>query len=496
MTRDQTRSASVVALLADIPSTGHLGAAQAQRFTLDGHDLAERAGPFVDYVGHHASRGVKVVALYPRWRREQARRAVAFARGALREDAVAGVDVDLSPLALSLIADQLAYLCPYLPAGMIAGLADELPRHTLAGGWLRNVANLATIPISVPQHLGSFAPGVTYLALCSPLPQVARVPKGETAARLPFRPQDPLQVLYSSGPQTDTSAFEQQFLAPLQAVAARRLPPQPLGPAYWGSPKYAEFVAFSAHPRALTEPARTVRPATCSWCGEPTIVPVCRFCGAANTLPAQRPAAPAPNAAPAPLAPAAQSPPPEPAGHPPARTQAPPAPGPHPERPAAEEAAPQYPPGHAPSAPAPAGEDRDSFAGTPDSGPQRPRRPRPPEPVEDEDLPVPQALPPLPHDPDGPAPGGRSASASAGPAHPGAAPPGFRLQAAPEAAARPASALPDTAAGTGPRSPGPPGGGPGPDRPSGPQPRHPDPTVHDTGDPHRDQDVSVPRAPR
>ncbi|GAA4934271.1 hypothetical protein GCM10023224_13490 [Streptomonospora halophila] len=498
MTRDQTRSASVVALLADIPSTGHLGAAQAQRFTLDGHDLAERSGPFVDFVRHHASRGVKVVALYPRWRREHARRAVAFARGALREDAVAGADVDLSPLALSLVADQLAYLCPYLPAGMIAGLADELPRHTLAGGWLRNVANLATIPISVPQHLGSFAPGVTYLALCSPLPQVARVPKGETAARLPFRPQDPVQVLYSSGAHFDTSAFEQQFLASLQAVAARRLPPQPLGPVYWGSPKYAEFVAFSAHPRALTEPARTVRPATCSWCGEPTIIPVCRFCGAANTLPAQRPAAPAPNASPAPLAPAAQAPPPGPAGHPPAWTQAPPAAGPYPAAPAAAEPpAPHHAPGQAPPAPAPtAGEDRGSPVGAPDSGPQRPRRPRPPDPVEDEDLPVPQALPPLPHEPGGPAPGGDAPSASAGAASPGAAPPGFRLQAEPEAAARPASALPGTVGGTDPRPPAPPSGGPGPDQPSGPQPRHPAPAGHDTGDRHREPDVSVPRAPR
>ncbi|MFD0775060.1 hypothetical protein ACFQZ2_14070, partial [Streptomonospora algeriensis] len=289
MTHDQPRSASVVALLADVPSTGHLGAARAQRFTLDGHDLAERSSPFLDFVRHHAAQGTKVVALYPHWRGTRARRACAFARGALREDAVAAVGVDVSPLALSLIADQLAYLCPYLPPGMIAGLADELPRYTLAGGWLRNVANLATIPISVHQHLGSFAPGVTYLALCSPVPQVARVPKGEDAARLPFRPQDPVQVLHSSGGGFDTTAFEGQFLPALRAVAVRRLPAQPLGPHYWGSSKYAEFVAFSAHPRALTEPARRVRPTTCNWCGEPTIVPVCRFCGAANTVPDQRP---------------------------------------------------------------------------------------------------------------------------------------------------------------------------------------------------------------
>ncbi|GAA4891761.1 hypothetical protein [Streptomonospora salina] len=367
MTHDQPRSASVVALLADVPTTGHLGAAQAQRFTLDGHDPAERSGPFLDFARGHAARGTKVVALYPRWRGERAQRVVAFARGALREDTVAAVGVDLAPLALSLIADQLAYLCPYLPPGVVAGLADELPRHTLAGGWLRTVANLSTIPISVNQHLGSFAPGVTYLALCSPVPQVVRAPKGEAGTRFPFHPQEPVHVLHSSGGDVDTTAFEGQVLPVLQAAAVRRLPAQPLGPRYWGSAKYAEFVAFSAHPRALTEPARRVRPAACTWCGEPTIVAVCRFCGAANTVPEQ----PARAAEPAP--------PPTPAAAPaPARPPAPP------ERPAAAQ-------------------------------------PQPP-PAADDDPPVPQELPPLPEDSARPAPGPDAPPGPAGPA--GAPPPG------------------------------------------------------------------------
>ncbi|GAB3454382.1 hypothetical protein GCM10027570_34470 [Streptomonospora sediminis] len=459
MSHDQPRSASVVALLADIPSTGHLGGVQAQRFTLDGHDPAERSGAFVDYARYHAAQGTKVVALYPNWRGEHPRRAVAFARGALREDSIAAVGLDLSPLALSLVADQLAYLCPYLPAGMIAGLAGELPRHTLAGGWLRNVANLATIPISVPQHLGSFAPGVTYLALCSPVPQVGRMPKADLAAHLPFRPPEPVQVLLSSGGSTDPSGFEEQFLPALQAVAARRLPAQPLGPLYWGSPRYVEFVAFSAHPRALTEPARSVRPGTCAWCGEPTVTQVCRFCGAANSVPAQRPRtggnpaiapAPAPVPRPQPAAPARPAPA-DPAAHP-ARSAQPTGPPP---------AAPAQQPQPAPGEPA------------------RPRRPRRPEPVEDEDLPVPQALPPLPENPDGP-PAPSASSGSAPPsAHTPQPPPASGPQAA---AARPLPALP-------------PAGGPAPDPPTDSGPQHPAPPDDRTGDTRRAQGVFVPRAP-
>ncbi|WP_193789935.1 hypothetical protein [Streptomonospora alba] len=465
MIHDQTRSASVVALLADIPTTGHLGAAQAQRFTLDGHDLAERSGAFVDFARHHAAQGTKVVALYPHWRGEHARRAVAFARGALREDAVAAVGVDLSPLALSLIADQLAYLCPYLPPGIIAGLADELPRYTLAGGWLRNVANLAAIPISVNQHLGSFAPGVTYLALCSPVPQVTRAPKGEAGPGLPFRPQEPVQVLHSSGGGFDTTAFEGQLLPALQAVAVRRLPAQPLGPHYWGSAKYAEFVAFSAHPRALTDPARRVRPAACSWCGEPTIVPVCRFCGAATAVPDQPPRPSGSAAPPAPAPPPAHRPPP-------AQPQAP------------------------PPAPAPAVGRETRRPDGADSAPQRPRPPQPP-PARDEDPPVPQALPPLPPDPGHSRSGPETPSASMGPAAapPGSAPPGYLLQSAPEAGARPASALPpaDGGADTGPPSPS--AGDRAPDPPTGTGPRRPAPSAPDDG-PRWEQGVpSVPRAP-
>ncbi|QBI53173.1 hypothetical protein [Streptomonospora litoralis] len=476
MTHDQTRSASVVALLADIPSTGHLGGSQAQRFTLDGHDLAEQSGAFVDYARYHAAGGVRVVALYPRWRAERARRAVAFARGAMREDTVAAVGVDLSPLALSLIADQLAYLCPYLPAGIIAGLADELPRHTLAGGWLRNVANLATIPISVPQHLGSFAPGVTYLALCSPVPQVTRVAKGETASvsQLPFRPQEPVQVLHSSGANFDTAAFEEQFLPSLQAVAARRLPAQPLGPLYWGSPKYVEFVAFSAHPRALTEPARAVRPTRCTWCGEPTVWAVCRFCGAANSVPAQNPRTGGRPSAPAP------------------------APGPQHSAPPAAPAGSGQPPSAPPAQPRPAAPAPP--APTPGSSPQptAPRRPHPPEPVEEDDIPVPQALPPLPEGPGAAPPGASPPTAAAPPAADPteSAPSAFRLQTAPELGARPLSPLPPASGGGDARPHSGPADDRAPGRPADPGPRDPGPPDDGTGDPRWAQGVSAPRAPK
>ncbi|MDA8372087.1 MAG: hypothetical protein M0026_19785 [Nocardiopsaceae bacterium] len=291
MSSARPRSVSVVAILADIPSTGHLGGIQAERFTLGGADLAAQSGGFVDYARRHTDQGHKIVALYPGWKRERAQRAIRFARGAVRSDTIADIAIDLPPLALSLLADQLAYLAPYLPSGLIAALAYELPEHMLVGGWLKNVGNLANIPVSLGQHIGSYNPKITYLAFRTPVPWVNRVRKADPSPSIPFRPVEPVQLLYSSGEKSGPSAFENRFLPVIRAVSTRSLPPQPLGPEYWGSARYTEFVAFSAHPDALTQPARAVRPTICSWCNDQVAGPLCRFCGAVNQLPVGRPPA-------------------------------------------------------------------------------------------------------------------------------------------------------------------------------------------------------------
>ena len=276
------RSATAVALLADVPSTGHVGEARAQRFTMHGDGIGERSAAFVAFARQQLAADRKVVALYPAWRRDDAQRAVNFARGALRTDHIAGVPMDLAPLALSLVADQLAYLAPYLPPGMVAALSVELPRHLLAGAWLRTVSGLETIPTSVRQHMGSYAPAVSFLAYCAPAPRVERLRPAEVARRLPFRPVQPVQLLYSTPDPSLTRVFDDNLPQAIQPVATRSLPAQPLGPAYWGTAKYVEFVALSAHPQALAYAAGAVRASVCSWCGEPMAGSPCPFCASAS----------------------------------------------------------------------------------------------------------------------------------------------------------------------------------------------------------------------
>lgn len=291
MTDDRSRFQSVVALLADIPSTGHLGDVQAQRFSLDGDDLAARSEDFLDYCTRRLGEQKKVVALYPAWRGTRAERVVGVVRGSLQSDGIAAIGMDMSPLALSLIADQLAYLAPYMPAGMIAALADELPGHTLAGGWLKSVGNLEHIPITVKQHIGSLAPKVNFLGFCAPVKRVGRVKNADPAPNIPARPLEPIQILVSGSDKIDQAEFTDQFIPTLGCQMAGRLPEQPLGSTYWGTTKYLEFVAFSAHPQALTNPIKGVRATACLWCRELVAGVHCRFCGGANQLPAVRPPA-------------------------------------------------------------------------------------------------------------------------------------------------------------------------------------------------------------
>ncbi|WP_201776694.1 hypothetical protein [Allosalinactinospora lopnorensis] len=289
MTSPPSRPANVVALLADVPSTGLLGEYQAQRFPLRGNNLAERSTEFVAFAQHHIGQGRRVIALYPRWHADAAQRAVAFARGSLQTDHIGQVGIDLAPLALSLIADQLAYLAPYVPPGVVAALADELPEHVLAGAWLERVSGLATIPITFRQHVGSYMPKTTFLAFSAPVKRVGRVKKGDPSPNIPSRPIEPVQILIARPEGHDIEEFNEQFTPALRPVSLSALPEQPLGSTYWGMRKYIEFVAFSAHPQALANTVRAIRPSTCDWCQQLVAGLNCPFCGAVNQPSAGRP---------------------------------------------------------------------------------------------------------------------------------------------------------------------------------------------------------------
>jgi hypothetical protein len=113
----------------------------------------------------------------------------------------------------------------------------------------------------------------------------------------------------------------QRHLAPaLQPWGMTNAQPPPLGPTFWGTQKYIEFVAFSGHPEALSQLVRSLDCHPCPWCREPTNTPTCAFCGMTQQQTqqqTQQPAAPPPATPPVgPQGPPPAGPPQVPAPHP------------------------------------------------------------------------------------------------------------------------------------------------------------------------------------
>jgi len=268
-----------VALLADAPPTGRVGDARARRFPLTGRTEGERASAFVEFAAAELEAGRKVVAVHPDWRSEPAFRAVRFARARGLTDGIAPVGLALPPLALSFLADQLAYLARFLPPGAVAAMAGELPHHMFAGACLHRVGGLSAPPASLAQHAGSFLPGSAFIAVCAPVRRVLTLRPGELAEDLPALPGAPLRVVSAAPDGKASPVFTDDLLPVLRPHSTDGAPEQPLAAEYWGSRRFTEFVAFSAHPEALTYAARTVRTVPCRWCGEHTAEPRCAFCG-------------------------------------------------------------------------------------------------------------------------------------------------------------------------------------------------------------------------
>src|SRR5690606_32807909 len=117
----------------------------------------------------------------------------------------------------------------------------------------------------------------------TPTAQVGRLRPSEVASKLPFRPLHPVQLLCSTPAPGITQGFDENLPRAIQPVATRTLPAHPLGATYWGTSKYVEFVALSAHPQALAYAAGSIRAAACSWCGEPMSAKPCPFCAGNST---------------------------------------------------------------------------------------------------------------------------------------------------------------------------------------------------------------------
>ncbi|WP_018655771.1 hypothetical protein [Actinomadura flavalba] len=266
---------TTVMLLGEFPATGLLGATTATRAP-----AAAGSGPAADFIETVASalgRRGAVVVVRPAWPDGSGDRLVRLARAALLTDRIADLPLDLPPLALSLVADQLAFLAPYTRPGLLAGAAHRLAATVVPGAWLSSVAGLGHIHTGLSAHLASYLPGTGFSVLAGRQAGVHRVTSAAPVQRIEHRPRDPVLVL--SGAANGDTAWVREHLGPaLGAARITDVDPAPGGAAYWGTKKFAEFVAFSGHPDDMTLILRDLPDGTCRWCGEALTLPACPFC--------------------------------------------------------------------------------------------------------------------------------------------------------------------------------------------------------------------------
>ncbi|KPH97475.1 hypothetical protein OK074_6503 [Actinobacteria bacterium OK074] len=204
-------------------------------------------------------------------------------RSVLESDRIALLGVDLPPLGLALLAQQLRQLsvCDFSP-GVLASSARLLAHYIYAGALLGSVTRLDRVPVPMKSHAKSWVPGAQFAVLANPRPQLVRVGQEELAG-----PEFGTRMLIAPGqPPSDWVSAE---LAPawrVQGVATVPLP-QESGP-WWGTTKLVEFAAGLHDVSVLYQLVSSVRREMCHWCGLELIGDRCAFCAAPLPPPDQQ----------------------------------------------------------------------------------------------------------------------------------------------------------------------------------------------------------------
>jgi hypothetical protein len=207
-------------------------------------------------------------------------------RSVLESDRVALLGIDLPPLGLALLAQQLRQLsvCDFSP-GVLASSARLLAHYIYAGALLGSVAKLDRVPVPLASHAKSWVPGAQFAVLAGPRPRLVRVGQEELPG-----PEFGTRMLVASGqPPSD---WVTASLAPAWRVQGVGTVPLPQDSArWWGTNRLVEFAAGLHDVSVLYQLVSSVRRETCHWCGLELIGDRCGFCAAPLPPPPEQPAA-------------------------------------------------------------------------------------------------------------------------------------------------------------------------------------------------------------
>ncbi len=208
-------------------------------------------------------------------------------RSLLESARMALVEVDLPPLAVALLVQQLRQISHYdLGPGVIASAARLLTHYLHAGAVLGSVAKLDRVQVGLGAHLKSFVPGARFAVLATPRPQL--VPLADDT-RLPG-PDYATQLAYAVGGMGE-EWVRGRLGADWRCQYVRQVPLPEASTRWWGTGKLVEFAAYIADVGVLYQLVTSAHREPCPWCGLELVGDRCGFC-TTRIEPRGRPAAP------------------------------------------------------------------------------------------------------------------------------------------------------------------------------------------------------------
>lgn len=220
-------------------------------------------------------------------------------RSLLESDRIALVEIDLPPLGIALLVEQLRRISPYdLGPGVIASAARLLAHYLHAGAVLGSVARLDRVPVGLGTHLTSLLPGARFVVQAAPAPCLARLaddtrlPGPGYATRLAYAlPGAPGgHGRAAPGPGLGEDWVKGPLAAHWQCGHVRQVALPEGSARWWGTAKLVEFAAYIADVGVLYQLVGSAHRVPCRWCGLELVGDRCAFCASPQSAAPPHPA--------------------------------------------------------------------------------------------------------------------------------------------------------------------------------------------------------------
>lgn len=217
------------------------------------------------------------LALRPDRLSETSVRQLETLRSALFASRLAIHATPLPPLAAGILAGLAAGLLERLEPGVLFAGLRRLERELTTVAWVDSVAGLAHPRPSGSQRAASHLPGSAFMVSVTPEPEVRRLSRRESS-EMPPRPPTPARALVAG--RSAASEWVGETVEPaLSGATLEDVELPAASPAWWGTRRVVEVVAYPTDLDALAARLSRGRHESCQWCGAAIAARRCPFCG-------------------------------------------------------------------------------------------------------------------------------------------------------------------------------------------------------------------------